>query len=425
MKPQEQIINTFNKLKTSKYLVYIIAAGTAIFLLLVFFIIFLFFGVSDKNNITKNTEERIEIKKKNIYGVEMEEACLNTFQEFLSKRGEDYSKCLNDFKFDEKFCGGGDPVAEGVAKTNIIVILDASGSMATKIGQDSRMDIAKKAVSTFLSNMPQGVNTGLIVYGNIGSNSQEDKNLSCNGIEEIIKLGSNNNAKVIDSMKTFTPKGWTPIAKSIDFAKNIFLKNSKESENYLILVTDGAESCDGNPLRSAQYLTTDLKNIKLNIIGFALDSYSQLSLEKVAGAGGGLYYTAYNSYSIADAFNNELISIKIGCLRLTTHRMYLAYEANALKNRECWLKAFGEESYDYDKNFVTKQVKDEFGKIIDVAPVTPVDQKCANAISQAIQNRSQEFWSKKEEIDKNGYADYKAVEKDFNKQIEELEKSRN
>ncbi|MCX6723493.1 MAG: VWA domain-containing protein, partial [Candidatus Staskawiczbacteria bacterium] len=158
-----------------------------------------------------------------IYGIEMQNTCFDKFEEFIRVYGADYSKCLKTFDFTEAYCGGVDPATEKLSSVNILVILDSSGSMAETIGKDSKINIAKKAISDFLTEMPQGVNTGLVVYGNVGSNSAQSKSLSCQGIEEIVKLGKNNGANIVSAMNYFSPRGWTPLAGSIDFAKNIFL----------------------------------------------------------------------------------------------------------------------------------------------------------------------------------------------------------
>lgn len=59
---------------------------------------------------------------------------------------------------------------------NIAILLDASGSMAQKIGGKTKMDLAKEAVNQFVSSMPEGSNVSLRVYGHKGSNSDNDKN---------------------------------------------------------------------------------------------------------------------------------------------------------------------------------------------------------------------------------------------------------
>jgi Mg-chelatase subunit ChlD len=59
---------------------------------------------------------------------------------------------ITDFK--ESFCGGFNPDTQAFSNENILVILDASGSMAENAfsNNERKIDVAKKAVLNFLMN---------------------------------------------------------------------------------------------------------------------------------------------------------------------------------------------------------------------------------------------------------------------------------
>jgi len=344
-----------------------------------------------------------------VYGVEMQNKCFTKFQDFIKTYGADYSKCLADFDFNEEYCVGFDPATEGLSDINLIVILDSSGSMAEKIGSQAKIDVAKKAVSDLLIKMPKGVNTGLVVYGHKGSNSAADKSLSCKGIEEVVKLGTNNSSNIIAAMDSFNPKGWTPIAGSLDFAKNIFKNSGTSNKNYLILVSDGVESCDGDPLTAAEGLKAEIPGIKLNVIGFTNDSKTQEFLEKIATVGGGSYLTASNSSDIAKAFNDELLAIKEDCLSVTLFQMYSRNNANNMSNLNCWLAAYDKESDDFTANILQNSF----------------DTECNLEMSNALRLRQNEFWYKKEALAEKNSAIYDKIKSDFNNQLKVLESSKN
>lgn len=345
-----------------------------------------------------------------VFGVEMQNKCFAQFQDFVKTNGGDYSKCLVDFNFNEQDCGGLDPETQGLFDVNIIVILDSSGSMVEKIGTENlasqaKIDIAKMAVSNFLTKMPQGVKTGLLVYGHKGSNSIDNKNLSCQGVEEIVKLGRNNYDNIITAVNSFSPKGWTPIAGSFDFAKNIFKNAGNSNKNYLILVSDGAESCDGDPLASATNIKLEVPGIKLIVIGFATDEVTRDLLKKVAVQGNGSYLSANNSSDIAEAFNKQLLIIKKDCLQATSFKAYFMNNNNNINNLDCWLKANKKESDD----FIVKQLDRFF------------DKECNLEISEALRARHTDFWYKKEILTEKNNAIYKKIETNFSNQLKELE----
>ena len=49
--------------------------------------------------------------------------------------------------------------------TNVLIVLDSSGSMAGKVGGQAKSDLAEKVVTDLIENMPADMNVGLLVYG--------------------------------------------------------------------------------------------------------------------------------------------------------------------------------------------------------------------------------------------------------------------
>ena len=253
------------------------------------------------------------------------------------------------------------------------------------------------------------MNTGLVVYGHKGSNSEADKSLSCKGIEEVVKLGPNNSSNIITAMNSFNPKGWTPIAGSLDFAENIFKNTGTGNKNYLILVSDGVESCDGDPLAAAGALKAGIPGIKLNVIGFTSDKKTHDFLQKIASSGGGSYLDAASSSDMVKAFNKELLAIKEDCINVTLLLVSSRYNANYIDNLNCWLAAYKKESNDFTTNLSHK----------------PIDAECNIETADALRARQDEFWYEKEALTEKGDAAYKKIESDFNNQLKSLESYKN
>lgn len=341
-----------------------------------------------------------------IYGVKIQQKCLEKFNDFIKKYGADYSKCLADFDFKEEYCGGFDPETQGLSNVNVMVILDSSGSMKEEISLEEKIAVAKRAVTEFMSKMPKGVNTGLIVYGHRGTNAHEDKDLSCRAVEEVVKLGANNNNSIISAMDSFDAKGWTPIAGSLNFAKNIFLGKGENNKNYLVLLSDGAESCDGDPLVAAEDLKLQVSGINLIVIGFATDSETTKYLQKISAFGGGKFMTASNSAQIADAFNKQLLTIKKDCLKGTLYKMDARYKENNLNNLNCWLTSYEKESNDFEANVLQKTID---GGV------------CNLEVSNALRARHTNYWNKKQDMQEKNDATYKQIQADYQKQLKDLD----
>jgi Ca-activated chloride channel homolog len=76
-----------------------------------------------------------------------------------------------------------------------------------------------------------------------------------------------------------------PLAASIAAAEKDL--QGKEGNNVVYIVSDGIETCDGNPVEAAKKLHESNIKAEVNIIGFDVDNKGQQQLKAVAEAGGG------------------------------------------------------------------------------------------------------------------------------------------
>ncbi|MEK4874071.1 VWA domain-containing protein [Bacillus sp. FSL W8-0102] len=198
-------------------------------------------------------------------------------------------------------------VVNGTA--NIAILLDASGSMAQKIGGKTKMDLAKEAVNQFVSSMPEGANVSLRVYGHKGSNSDKDKKLSCGSTEVVYDLKPYNATDFKASLGKFQPTGWTPIALAITETKKDFEKANKPGQNIIYVVSDGIETCDGDPVKAAKELHDSNIKAVVNIIGFDVDSNGQKQLISVAEASGGEFETVDTAEDFKQVWDRERVRL--------------------------------------------------------------------------------------------------------------------
>ena len=66
------------------------------------------------------------------------------------------------------------------APTNLELIIDASGSMAAKIGGQSKMEIAKQALNELLFTLPKDTNIAVRAYGHRSKSDCADIQLLAN-----------------------------------------------------------------------------------------------------------------------------------------------------------------------------------------------------------------------------------------------------
>lgn len=186
---------------------------------------------------------------------------------------------------------------------NVLVILDVSGSMANEIGGKSMMNIAKDSINDFTSNLPEDVNVGLRVYGHEGKPTGKTKEESCEISELVYDIQPLDKESFQDTIAQFEPTGWTPIGLSLEEAKEDFADfPGEDNTNLVYVVSDGAETCDGDPASAAKELAeSDIQSI-VNVIGFNVGIEGQSHLRNIADAGGGVYTNAGDEGQLTEAF---------------------------------------------------------------------------------------------------------------------------
>ncbi|MED1608134.1 VWA domain-containing protein [Cytobacillus kochii] len=190
---------------------------------------------------------------------------------------------------------------------NVEIVLDASGSMANYMGSKTRMDLAKESIEEFASTLPEDVNLSLRVYGHEGSGSDEDKKMSCAANELVYESQTYNESELSSALNSFEPAGWTPLAQSIKEAKEDLSKYSgKEHKNVVYIVSDGIETCDGDPVAAAKELKDSGISPVVNVIGFDLASKDEQQLKDIAKAADGSYVNVNNQNQLNDELSKTV-----------------------------------------------------------------------------------------------------------------------
>jgi Mg-chelatase subunit ChlD len=186
---------------------------------------------------------------------------------------------------------------------NVEIILDASGSMAGKVSGEIKMELAKKAIRDFSSSLPEGAKVGLRVYGHKGTNQEKDKALSCESSELVYHVSTYDEQQLQRALTSFQPTGWTPVAKSLEEAgKDLSGFQGEQNRNMIYLVSDGIETCGGDPVKAAGQLQESNIAPVVNVIGFDVDEQGQKQLQQVASAAGGTYAAVANRNELTREF---------------------------------------------------------------------------------------------------------------------------
>ena len=202
---------------------------------------------------------------------------------------------------------------QAVRTVNLELILDLSGSMAREIGGgETRMEAAKRVMNDVIDALPEreGVNVGFRIYGHLGNNTEAGRDVSCQSSELVVPIQGVNKPALRDQVAAAQPIGWTPIALSLQRAGGDF-QPGEGVANHILLVTDGEETCGGDPCLVAESLRTGDANLTTHVVGFALNEEQARLVSCIAERGGGLNLRAASARELSNALFSVLEEIQV------------------------------------------------------------------------------------------------------------------
>lgn len=188
--------------------------------------------------------------------------------------------------------------AQAPSRGNVAILLDLSGSMNAELNGESRRDVAIDALTETVGEIDGNAAVALYAFGNNFDNSPSSKAQSCEDINQLVDYGKNNSGAIKDVLSGLEAKGWTPLAKSISTIGSD-LAAFGDSEHHLIILSDGEESCNGDPVAAVEELKANGVNVIVNTIGLDVDASTRSQLEAIATAGGGQYFDAADSGALS------------------------------------------------------------------------------------------------------------------------------
>lgn len=186
------------------------------------------------------------------------------------------------------------PPAASSTDNAVEIIFDASGSMLQKIGGKRRIEIARETLTRLTSQIiPAGTPFAMRVFGREVNSCQTDLFIPVNPLNaatvagQIAKLDAKNGAK-------------TPIGASL--AKAAEDLASVKGERLVVLLTDGEETCNGDPATEIEKLQKSGVGVRVSIVGFAIDDPKlAVTFRQWAKAGNGAFFEANDAAGLSDA----------------------------------------------------------------------------------------------------------------------------
>ena len=189
---------------------------------------------------------------------------------------------------------GGEGQATLATDVGVDLILDNSGSMLQTLGDELRIDVAKRVLTDLVEEtLPSGIPLALRVFGDEPDSCETDLAIDLAPLERDAAVDRIASIESVDGVKT-------PLAAALERVATDL--GEVDGPKIVVLVTDGEETCGGNPQRAIRQLVNQGIDVRVNIVGFAVDDEGlKKEFEEWARIGGGRFFDAAGADELGEA----------------------------------------------------------------------------------------------------------------------------
>jgi Ca-activated chloride channel homolog len=197
-----------------------------------------------------------------------------------------------------------------------MLVFDGSGSMAGTDMNSATPHLAKvrQALARVLPSVAPMRDLGLMVYGPGPYNK-------CDNIELRLKPAAHSAEEIMAEVDSVAPAGQTPLTTSVRKAAEELRFREKPAE--IVLLTDGEETCGGDPCGLARALMAAGKQLTIHVIGFRARGTPSLDgpfkSRCLADETGGQYLSAGTEAELEEALRKTLACPFITEMRCGAH----------------------------------------------------------------------------------------------------------
>lgn len=201
--------------------------------------------------------------------------------------------------------------AQSNCADDAMIVFDGSGSMAEMGFNDinePRIFEARRAMASAIPQIADGRRLGLVIYGPNGADE-------CSGLDMRFAPIPDASARILADVDMLEPTGSTPLTEAVQLAADTLDYMQKPAT--IVLITDGKETCGGQPCALAADLAAAGKDTTVHVIGFKVratffswEKDEENTVESVsrclADRTGGTYSSAETVDQLVAALNKTL-----------------------------------------------------------------------------------------------------------------------
>ena len=187
----------------------------------------------------------------------------------------------------------------GTSNLYLEYIVDASGSMNERLSDGTvKLAVTRKLLTEHLRAFRPETNIGLRAYGHRVDYKQRAE--SCADIELVAAVEKGQVERIVTWLDSFEAQGMTPLAEAIRGALGDFVSDPARI-NAVVLLSDGEETCGGDPCKLVEELKAQGVNFTIHVIGLNVDQPTREQLTCIAQQAGGTYHDARGQRDLQDA----------------------------------------------------------------------------------------------------------------------------
>jgi hypothetical protein len=203
---------------------------------------------------------------------------------------------------------------QGGGAEGLLIILDHTSSMEETVQGEVKITVAKEVILELLSDLGAGSKIGLREFA------------GCELTHLLVPIQPLDVATFTAQVMGLTTFGATSIDYTLRQVPSDFAGIS--GKKLILLITDGMETCKGDPVKAAEALIAAGLDLRINVVGFDIARVSKArdQLLQIAQATGGAFLEASNrdelrqalslsapfSYSVYDSSGNLVYSGRLG-----------------------------------------------------------------------------------------------------------------
>ncbi|QRF68528.1 vWA domain-containing protein [Ponticoccus alexandrii] len=181
-----------------------------------------------------------------------------------------------------------------------VLVFDASGSMWNRVEGDlSRIEVARDVMGEYFQTRDATIPLSVIAYGH---NRRGD----CGDIEVVSAMAQDAPADLERRLRALMPRGMTPLTDSLALARGQIPQSAEAAD--IILVTDGLETCEGDPCALAAELAAEGIDIRAHVVGFGLSRSELEGLSCITDQTGGLMFDTNSGAELAEALRQVSVA---------------------------------------------------------------------------------------------------------------------